>query len=492
MCYRTLNIKNSSLHFDPTCDPLRMNVPCGQCGECRTNLQNSFEARVYYEYLLCTSTPVEGTHTGFGYVFFQTFTYNEWSVPKRHGMYCFDSRHFTLFMKNLRNELKRKFGIPGDAVKVFWTCEYGGDTFRPHYHALFFVYCGITPDELAELCHHNWCSIEKVKHQNRKYKWTEYVRHSLGYCDTNNIDDRRRHTPMERVVNAQGALSYVSKYVCKDFDFLQVIAKQKHGNYDGEELTVEDKKYMYPFHRQSNHLGECMKDMVDIDMLMDGKCLIPDKEKGVKLVTLPQYIDRKVFYNYDPSDKCFKLNDKGIEMKKHRFLHNTYYVKEQILFIFNNLDSLWTPKTQDKYLHGLSKEYCKDKLSEFLPDKVDELVSYILLYKDVENYYSKFLDQYVDISALNQHLLEMRLEHRYRPERRSFLYYDEDDVQAVYRAKHFYKYTYNNCRRFRGFEHVVFLINGINKAFCDLQQLEYIRKQNEKSRQKKLFHSLYR
>lgn len=44
---------------------------------------------------------------------------------------------------------------------------------------------------------------------------------------------------------------------------------------------------------------------------MKGRVLLPDNEKGVEEYKLPMYIDRKLFYDYDPATKLFTLNELG-------------------------------------------------------------------------------------------------------------------------------------------------------------------------------------
>lgn len=481
MCYRPLHIVNPSLHFDRDHDRRLLSVPCGQCGECRTNRQNEVASRIYYEYL---DTVKKG-----GYVFFQTFTYNEEMVPVRHGIKCFDTRHFLLFSKNLRYDMescgypvgyKNAEGSSRSYVKIFWTCEYGGNTYRPHYHALFFVTNGIPVEEFCAMTERNWCQANGKGGCNARDQ-----RVSLGYCDTNNIDPKRRHTPQERVVDGMGALGYVSKYVCKDLDFLKVITNQKGGFFDGEPLTDEDKKYMFPFTRQSNGIGECMKDMLTIEDLMDGKVSIPDKLEGTKIVSLPQYIDRKVFYDYNPEDKCFRLNEQGLEMKKVRRLHNRGYVKKQIDFLWSNLCNLWTPFAAEK-LHMTEAE-CLQFISATLYNRDKDFIDYIIYYKDISSTYFDDIDSIDDLADF----AENNIVHQDTsvPPPFSILQLKNDHPKIYYRCC---EDDYGRAHpRFAGFEKILYILNKVNLGYCHQQQKLYEERQEEKARQKYL-HSLYR
>lgn len=89
--------------------------PCGKCIQCRIRKTSEWAARMCHE-LESWSDAV-----------FVTLTYKE--MPENNSL---KKRDFQLFFKRLRKYLgKRK-------VKFFACGEYGGDTQRPHYHAIIF------------------------------------------------------------------------------------------------------------------------------------------------------------------------------------------------------------------------------------------------------------------------------------------------------------------------------------------------------------------
>lgn len=467
MCYRPFTIKNPSLRFSLDHDRMFIKVPCGKCGQCRTSKQDGYAARIYYEYL---DTIKKG-----GYVFFQTFTYNEECVPACHGIKCFDSRDHRLFSMNLRDRLLRD-GYD-NKMKMFWCCEYGGNTYRPHYHALFFVTCGVSAEDFCHMTEDSWSKVV-----SRGYGRVERV--PLGHCDTNNPDPRRRHTWQERIVDGMGALGYVSKYVCKDLDFLEVLEKQKNGNYDGDTITKEDEKYMYPFIRLSNGLGECMKDMLTIDELMEGRVSLPDKLKGQKIVALPMYVDRKVFYDYDPEDKCFRKNERGLEMEKVRKDHNRGYVKKQIDYLWRNISDLWTDYAAKK-LH-LSECDCRVKISDTLYQRMDDFVDYITYYKDISSTYLFEVDSGVNLKEL----AEVSILRNIPNKSPSFSFKVQQSVNPKL-YEDLCSSSYGQCcKRFADFEYILYIFNAINIGYCEKCQLDYLMRQEEKSRQKKV-HFLY-
>lgn len=96
------------------------------------------------------------------------------------------------FIKRVRRYLDYHHGIKSDAFK-YWCCsEYGGQTFRPHYHIIFFTNCDPLPFIVAL--------------QN---KW------KLGFIESHEVLSvyKGKQTPKE------AALRYVSKYVNKSHDF---------------------------------------------------------------------------------------------------------------------------------------------------------------------------------------------------------------------------------------------------------------------------------
>lgn len=475
MCYRPLHLINNTRHFDVNSSKVFRSVPCGHCGECNTKLQNSFEARVYYEYL---DTVQKG-----GYVFFQTFTYNEECCPWSHGIRVFSRRDIRLFTKNLNNEWTKRFGSR-DGLKYFITCEYGGTTYRPHYHALFFITQPISVEEFAKITEDRWSRYDLKGNAL-----------SIGFCDTNNPDPKKRHAPSQRVVNAQGALSYVSKYVCKDFDFDKMLAGQAemtdcHLDCDVSALKPDEKKEIFPFHRQSNGLGLCMKDMIPYEDLVDGKVKIPDSVKVEKYVSLPQYIDRKVFYDYNPDDKCFKLNEAGVEMKKVRDAHNREYVKKSILFILNNMEQMYSLASSaiDKKLPCFS-DWADARLAmhDLLAGRsLDNLVTYIQYYKDLVIPHD--IELVDDLESYGQYLymkdINSDVDYRLVPDVDSV-----SDGYLLHRNKMLNKLRDRGI--FEGFEEIISILNIYNMCYCQVLQNKYIQSKLDKSR-RKYIHSLYR
>ena len=510
MCYSPLHLPNNTRKFDVSRDKLMLNVPCGNCGECRQKKQDDVSARLYYEYLDTEKTVVPGFHYTspdgcvdiheHGYVYLQTFTYNEEMCPWLHGIKCFRPDDYRRFMVNLRHDLEQRgFIVKGDKmpIKVYWVSEYGGETYRPHYHALFFIRGAISPELFEEMCRHNWSIVGR-----RKCKDGKYERRSLGWTDIENPYSNVHTHPSQLVIDGHMAvMNYVSQYIGKDIEFETVLYHQKNSHFDDLPISDDDYKMLHPFTRQSNGIGECIKDVLTIDELMDGRMTIPDSTEGTKIIALPMYIDRKVFYQYDPTDKCFRLTDDGYAMKQHRLEHNRGYVKKQLEWLQSNISQLWS----DRSAHMISwftkdhKEYSDPatammKVSDVLYNRLEDFVSYILYYKDISSTYACNIDSGVDLKEFATKFIV-----KYSaPDPCTIPLVSLQDFKDQHPVDYriMMKHTYGKvCDRFKDFDEVLGILNGINLAFCHGRQLDFLKRRAEKARQKKIykqFHSLYR
>lgn len=101
-------------------------VPCGKCPVCRMKYRKQMAIRIKMEQNI--DKPV--------YSFFITLTYDETFIPKCKGRSCFSKEHVTTFLDSLKHRLFRD----GYTYRHFLTCEYGEEGYRPHYHALLFLY----------------------------------------------------------------------------------------------------------------------------------------------------------------------------------------------------------------------------------------------------------------------------------------------------------------------------------------------------------------
>lgn len=99
-------------------------VPCGRCYECVTKRRSMWTVRNLIEY----------KHSQFAY--FVTLTYNDDYIDilpydERANLHIPRKAHYQNFLKRLR----KKYGT---CVRYFGCSEYGGETYRPHYHIILY------------------------------------------------------------------------------------------------------------------------------------------------------------------------------------------------------------------------------------------------------------------------------------------------------------------------------------------------------------------
>lgn len=97
-----------------------ISIPCGKCVECNDQYVRDWTIRAYHEY----------SKTNKGCVL--TLTYNDEFLPSDGNL---RRRDVQLYLKRLRKSISFRFYGCG---------EYGGKTFRPHYHIILF---GYEPDD---------------------------------------------------------------------------------------------------------------------------------------------------------------------------------------------------------------------------------------------------------------------------------------------------------------------------------------------------------
>lgn len=115
-----------------------LKLPCGQCSGCRIQRSREWANRCMLELQYHDSA------------YFVTLTYDDAHVPRSYypdpetgeamTSLTLVKRDFQLFMKRLRKRFS------DDKIRFFMAGEYGGQTFRPHYHAIIF---GLHLDDLV-------------------------------------------------------------------------------------------------------------------------------------------------------------------------------------------------------------------------------------------------------------------------------------------------------------------------------------------------------
>lgn len=96
-------------------------VPCGKCPECKKRRVSEWSFRLMQQDKISISSQ------------FLTLTYDTRTVPlTKRGFMSVSKRDLQLFFKRLRKL------NPQQRLKYYAAAEYGGKTWRPHYHILLF------------------------------------------------------------------------------------------------------------------------------------------------------------------------------------------------------------------------------------------------------------------------------------------------------------------------------------------------------------------
>lgn len=386
MCYFPRNIYNPARKvYNHGGHQWFLSVPCGRCEECERLKSDEYYFRSWYESQYCIDNG--------GYVYFDTLTYNDESLPHCSDFTdlidkgsaldfpCFCPEHIRLFLVHLRVLLNRAGYNPKGCLKYFLTCEYGTDplrTHRPHYHVNFYVSDGsIPPLVLSDKVGYAW------KHgitDGVKYKGVSYVKNHIfgkSFCDYDAFD----------AVYMRNVCNYVAKYVVKDSEFMEVVNSRfdfirtklmscGHDKSSIKDVLRELSKRIFPFHRQSSFYGsEFLRynNIEDIDKY--GVISIPDAKQNKRSIPLPTYYKRKLYYDLvvaEDGTKHWQLNEKGIKHSVHyasKLIENN---ANRFLNWYNNLHT---------YL-GKDGTACAHQVDELLNGRsFSDFSAYLLFYR---------------------------------------------------------------------------------------------------------------
>lgn len=231
----------STLHINPkNYLGMSLDVPCGQCLECRSLSQNSWVTRLGFD--------LKDLYDRGGVAVFLTFTYNNECLPwsnfgfvHEERIPVFQRKDELKFLNELKVYVYRKYGK--GSYKYFFCAEYGKWTKRPHYHGLFMLEPHVDPTWFAEKCRQLWA-----------YGFMFPRRKNGRYVDNNGT------TSSVTLRNLQGACKYVSKYITKDIDYYDLPLVKKYVEMR-HLLKDEERKYyndLLPKHLQSKGIGSSL------------------------------------------------------------------------------------------------------------------------------------------------------------------------------------------------------------------------------------------
>lgn len=229
-------------------------VPCGECEDCKRNIQNEWFFRAYNEYIRFIELG--------GVCYIPTLTYNQEDLPVvcldirndsdlgfcgdlSVDLPCFCHADIRSFIRKLRVYVER-LGYDSHGIKYIVCCEFGDKKGRPHYHCAIFFPFRFSPMDVPN---------DSIALKLFRRAWIH------GFVGVGRKGIR---------VNGIAGIRYAMKYITKDMSFFN--QKQKYVK-DGvvkifdlkEWLNVEDDverkvrknslRFVAPRHWQSIRFG---------------------------------------------------------------------------------------------------------------------------------------------------------------------------------------------------------------------------------------------
>lgn len=247
-------------------------LPCGQCVGCRIDYSRQWANRCMLEL---------GYHDS---AWFCTFTYDDDHVPRTYypdpdtgeaiPALTLQKRDFQLLMKRIRKKFEN------DKIRFFMSGEYGGSTFRPHYHAILF---GL---HLADLV-----PYKTVKEADQYY--TYYNSESLQDC-----------WPFGYVVVGEvtwESCAYTARYVMKKLKGKEAVFYEKHNIQP--EFTLMSRKPGIARQYYDDHPGLYDFDFINVSTPKGGKRFRP-----------PRYYDK--LFEIDSPEEFKALKEKRADLAR--------------------------------------------------------------------------------------------------------------------------------------------------------------------------------
>lgn len=265
-------------------------VKCGCCSECRKEMQNDWRFRLNSEFLHLKKQGWK--------IAFCTLTYNDSNLPKLPKVLfveekeykeipCFSKSDVQNWIASVRQYFKYHNNfVKGKNIRYFVASEYGSQTHRPHYHAIL-----AWPPEVSYELMHAVCTE----------KWNK------GILFPRKTEGDKGMLPFEIVGDMSKALTYVSKYACKDVDLEDQLRS----------LRLNKKLRLYKdvrsFHCQSQQLGfEVIRNMSDNEkreVFVNGMSFQGDG----KVYKIPVYIKNKIVF-----DNYYVVDSQGNRLVKRK------------------------------------------------------------------------------------------------------------------------------------------------------------------------------
>lgn len=226
-------------------------VPCGQCLDCRIQ-----QSRAWADRLIIEARNHEFAH-------FVTLTYDEDHMDSA----SLDPSHFNKFIQNLRNKFR------GTKISYFMCGEYGGKTGRRHFHAIIFD-CPLTDLSPVFKQQVNGRLINKIRRDNSDgLLYSPLIHKCWNYRGDISVGKVEYHS-----------CQYVSGYVTSKYN------KERQSFYDKYNLLPE-------YARMSKGIAKKYFDDNDSYLLFQGTYIVPSSGNAHISVT-PRYYDKLFIKKY--------------------------------------------------------------------------------------------------------------------------------------------------------------------------------------------------
>lgn len=390
MCLKPIKIHNKSLTIGCSdWTQYELQVPCGQCAECKQLMRDQYYLRAYWQ--------ARYTFDRGGWMLFDTLTYDDSHLPHLSDTLpelknrvidfpCFSYQHTRRFWIDLRQSLSRA-GYSTD-FGYFLCSEYGTSdrgTHRPHYHILIYnTDPKLDPVTLSKLISKAWPHgrTDGVPYQ------------SEGYVKLRNVFGKGFNDDNESVM---GVTRYVMKYVVKNDDFenrvknrlnivMNTMVRDKYELSEDDFVNWFDtgfasefkplyrkvKRLVSQFNRQSQHFGEYALSQSDIDEIMEtGQMAMPDRDKVVTHIPLPMYYSRKLFCTQvvlDDGRRVWIPTELGKQYRYKRTYQSAALMVRRYNEWLDNIGIAYLPSDEfflpDGTKFSLTEQECQDACNE--------------------------------------------------------------------------------------------------------------------------------
>lgn len=211
--------------------------PCGKCEKCLKRRVSGWSFRLMQQEKVSMSA------------YFVTLTYANEKVPRtQNGFMGLSKKDLQLFFKRLRKSHEIDGKVPEYPIRYYAVGEYGGKTYRPHYHIILFnadleLMIG---KKYSDMVRRGIMPLDGY-YPFKCFQWDaghmtlgEVNNASVGY--TLKYVTKKKRIPMHRNDDRQVEFALMSKRMGKNYVTEQIIKWHKEDLLNRMYLTIEDGK----------------------------------------------------------------------------------------------------------------------------------------------------------------------------------------------------------------------------------------------------------